>query len=55
MSLGVGQLGSSSFRRSSFLLRWVDILLYLISFGCVLDDKEPLNLIGWLVKDKVDF
>ena len=38
-----------------FLFGWVDILPYLVSFGCVLNDKEPLNPIGWLVKDEVDF
>jgi len=38
-----------------FFFKWVNILLYFISFGCVLDDKELLNLIRRLVKDKVDF
>jgi len=39
----------------SFASAVIDILLYLISFSSVLDNKKLLNLIRWLVKDKVNF
>ena len=54
ISLSIGRLGSSSFRRSSFFL---DGLIYyytllVLAMSWII---ELLNLIRWLVKDKVDF
>jgi hypothetical protein len=54
MSLGVGRLGSSSFGRSSFFLDG-SIYCYTSLVLAVSWMIEPLNLIGWLVKDEVDF
>ena len=36
-------------------LGWVNIFLYFVGFSGVLDDKELLCPIRWLVKDEVDF
>ena len=56
ISLNIGRLSSFSFRKLSFFFfKYVNILLYLISFGCVLNNKKLLNLIRWLIKNKVNF